>query len=293
MATAFPVSLSFGVDIEAVIAVARIAGERILSIYEGERDNWQVEQKSDDSPLTRADKEANALICAELARIAPHIPIVSEENTAVPFEVRKSYQYFWCVDPLDGTKEFIKRNGQFTVNIALLRGAVPVLGVVHTPCTDRTHWAAEGRGAYVREAGASADVRLHCAEFSDSDEGLVIVGSASHNTPETDSFVSDYKEPKFIALGSSLKLLLVAEGKAHLYPRLAPTCEWDTAASHVVVTEAGGTVVRAGQCDSKGKLLPGVDWRAELTKQDPVIYNKENPLNPFFVVYGKRRAAAL
>ena len=145
-------------------------------------DGWEVEQKGDSSPLTRADREANALICLELARLAPHIPIVSEENVATPWETRRGYKYCWCVDPLDGTKEFLKRNGQFTVNIALLRcdpsGGVPVLGIVHTPCTGATHWAVAGRGAYLRADGKSADVRLSCAEFSPADTGLVIVGSA-------------------------------------------------------------------------------------------------------------------
>jgi hypothetical protein len=165
-------------------------------------------------------------------------------------------------------------------------------------------------------------VRIHAARFSESDEGLVIVGSASHNTPETDDFVADYKarartrelprlpqtnshiclrltpactlaqSPKFTALGSSLKLLLVAEGAAHVYPRLAPTCEWDTAAAHAIVTEAGGEVLVAGECDSKGKMLPGVSWRDALAKQEAVRYNKPAPLNPFFVVYGARAKKA-
>ena len=131
-------------------------------------------------------------------------------------------------------------------------------------------------------------MRLACAPFRDSDAGLVLVGSASHNTPDTQAFVADYASPQFTQLGSSLKLLLVAEGAAHVYPRLAPTCEWDTAAAHAVVVEAGGAVLAAGECDAKGKLLPGVTWREALAKQLPVVYNKQNPLNPFFVVYGAR-----
>ena len=145
----------------------------------------------------------------------------------------------------------------------------------------------EGRGAWLR-AGDAADVRLSCASFRESDAGLVLVGSASHNTPDTQAFVADYAAPQFTQLGSSLKLLLVAEGAAHVYPRLAPTCEWDTAAAHAVVTEAGGEVLAAGECDSKGVLLPGVAWREALAQQRPVVYNKPNPLNPFFVVYGRR-----
>ena len=145
----------------------------------------------------------------------------------------------------------------------------------------------EGRGAYVRE-GDAADVKISCAQFRETDSGLTLVGSASHNTAETDAFVADYKEPHFTALGSSLKLLLVAEGKAHVYPRMAPTCEWDTAAAHAIVLEAGGCVLQAGVCDGKGKLVEGVEWRSALAAGRSVEYNKPNVLNPFFVVYGTR-----
>jgi 3'-phosphoadenosine 5'-phosphosulfate (PAPS) 3'-phosphatase len=145
----------------------------------------------------------------------------------------------------------------------------------------------EGRGAYVRE-GDAADVRISAASFRESDTGLTLVGSASHNTAETDAFVADYASPHFTALGSSLKLLLVAEGKAHVYPRMAPTSEWDTAAAHAIVLEAGGCVLQAGECDGNGRLLDGVDWRSALARQLPVSYNKPNVLNPFFVVYGRR-----
>lgn len=273
------------VDCQQVVQIAKAACEAILRVYNSEADSWNVEQKADSSPLTRADQEANAVICDGLARIAPHIPIVSEENRQVAYETRKGYQYSWCVDPLDGTKEFIKRNGQFTVNIALLKGSRPVLGVVAVHVDGTIYWAAKGQGAYVQRMGQEAQ-RMMCSVCDLSQPGLVVVGSASHLTQETQDFVSQLKEPTFKQLGSSLKLLMVAEGVAHVYPRLAPTCEWDTAASHIIVEEAGGTVIQAGVCDSKGKLLE--DWQAALAKQVPVQYNKMNPLNPFFVVYGKR-----
>jgi 3'(2'), 5'-bisphosphate nucleotidase len=147
----------------------------------------------------------------------------------------------------------------------------------------------EGRGAYVRQGPADVDERIQCASFAETDAGLIVVGSASHNTAETDAFVAQYKAPSFTQLGSSLKLLLVAEGAAHVYPRMAPTCEWDTAAAHAIVVEAGGEVLAAGECDSKGALLPGQDWRLALQQGQPVRYNKPHPLNPFFVVYGTRR----
>ncbi|PRW61118.1 3 (2),5 -bisphosphate nucleotidase [Chlorella sorokiniana] len=282
------VALTQRVDCAAVVVIAKQACQAILAVYNSEAESWDVEHKADESPLTRADREANAVICEGLARIAPHIPIVSEENRQVAYDTRKGYQYSWCVDPLDGTKEFLKRNGQFTVNIALLRGSQPVLGVVAVPVDGTVYWAAEGQGAYVQRPGGEAQ-RLQAAEVDLSAPGLVVVGSASHLTAETQAFVAQLREPTFKQLGSSLKLLMVAEGAAHVYPRLAPTSEWDTAAAHVIVTEAGGEVLQAGLCDSKGKPLE--DWQAALARQQPVQYNKESPLNPFFVVYGRRQKA--
>ncbi|KAL4856578.1 3'-(2'-),5'-bisphosphate nucleotidase CysQ [Chlorella vulgaris] len=311
------VELSQTVNCQDVVKIARDACHVILQVYNSQAESWNVEHKADDSPLTRADKEANAVICDGLARIgkrrwdnliygwlnffilrkeeflcitpavAPHIPVVSEENQQVAYETRKGYQYSWCVDPLDGTKEFVKRNGQFTVNIALLRGSRPVLGVVAVPVDGTVYWAAKGQGAFVQRTEQDGPQRLQCAEVDMSQSGLVVVASASHLTPETQEFVAQLQAPTFQQLGSSLKLLMVAEGVAHVYPRLAPTCEWDTAAAHAIVEEAGGCVLQAGLCDSKGKLLE--DWKAALAKQIPVQYNKEIALNPYFVVYGRTK----
>ena len=280
------VQLRHDVEVGRVIEIAEGAGRVILEIYNGEDvANWDVTSKSDNSPLTKADREANRYICAELIKLAPHIAIVSEENESVEYEIRKSYQYFWCVDPLDGTKEFIKRNGQFTVNIALVRGATPVMGVVHTPVTGKTHFAVEGCGAFMKVDG-KVD-RIEAAEFSEKDCGLTIIGSRSHGSAMTDEFMAQFDQPNFALLGSSLKLLMIAEGAAHVYPRLAPTSEWDTAAAHVIVTEAGGEVLQAGKCDNKGTPLE--NWRDVLAQKMPVVYNKESFLNPYFVVYGKRK----
>ena len=277
----FGYSVAGSVDVEGVIGLCVAAGDAIMGVYESDASTWDASAKGDGSPLTKADLAANEVICAGLRRMAPHVPIVSEENRQLPYEERKGYAYFWCVDPLDGTKEFLKRNGQFTVNVALCRGDTPVLGVVVTPATGRVHYAVEGQGSWARgraDGHAQAE-RLRCTTFRDSDVGLTLVASASHNTPETDAFIARYAEAKLTSLGSSLKLLLVAEGKAAVYPRLAPTCEWDTCAAHVVVTEAGGKVLRASEAD--GTLIAD--------PKDPVLYNKPHPLNPFFVVYGDRR----
>lgn len=315
------------------------------------------------------------MIAQGLAELAPHVPVVSEEGGAQkPYAQRRRYSLCWVVDPLDGTKEFVKRNGEFTVMIGLVaaggsggkkkskkgegasagggggggeqeeddeeeEGCRAVAGAVHVPCTGKTYYAAEGKGAFVREGAdmspaaqeeieraysraadpaaadakaaaagpppasdkalrAAADAladrgvsarRIACAEFRESDPALALVASASHLSPETEAFCARFLEPAFKQVGSSLKMMLVAEGSAHCYPRLAPTMEWDTAAADVIVREAGGTVLRCGACDGKsGKLLEGVDWRAELARAEPVVYNKRNLLNPYFVCWGRR-----
>mmetsp|Transcript_30816 Transcript_30816/g.68267 ORF Transcript_30816/g.68267 Transcript_30816/m.68267 type:complete len:306 (+) Transcript_30816:120-1037(+) len=283
------IQLTVQVAVEEVISAAQAAGKAILDIYSSEVSKWDVELKSDNSPLTRADKEANKVICAALQRITPHIPIVTEEAAVPPYSVRQKFQYYWLVDPLDGTKEFLKRNGEFTVNIALVQKDVPVLGVVHVPCQGKTYWAVKDKGAWLRQAKGQQE-RIKCAEFSIEDAGLRIVASSSHQSKETEEFVSLFKTPEFMQVGSSLKLLMVAEGAAHIYPRMAPCCEWDTAAADIIVREAGGVVLQAGLCDGNGKGLE--DWKTALMKEQPLIYNKENILNPFFVVFGSRKQAA-
>lgn len=281
---------------EAVCAIALQAGDAIMRVYnEAEADDGGapssvlVRTKTDDSPLTRADLAANEVIVSSLRSLYPHVPIVTEEQKSSEQsyeEHRKRYQYFFCVDPLDGTKEFIKRNGQFTVNIALVQGDRPVLGVVYVPVQKKMYWGVKGKGSYAKVVGEKDVTRLRCRSFSEKDEGLTVVGSKSHSSPIVDGFVSKYSKPDFMSLGSSLKFMLVAEGAACVYPRFAPTCEWDTCASQIIVEEAGGCVVQAGRCSDKGESLE--DWRAVLKKMTPVVYNKKDLLNPFFVVFGKR-----
>lgn len=256
-----------------VIKIAKAAGKIIMSIYDTPTDKWGIELKSDDSPLTRADLEANKHICRELEKLWPAIPIMTEEEKASDFAVRSKWTRYWCVDPLDGTKEFVRRNGEFTVNIALMQSqhgaatARAVLGVVHVPVSERTYFGVLNCGAY-----DGTGKKLRCAEFDENDAGLTLVCSRSHRDERTEKFLSGFNKPVTKAVGSSLKFMLVATGEAHIYPRLAPTCEWDTAASQIIVEEAGGLVLR----ESDGK---------------PMCYNKQELLNPYFVVYGKRRAA--
>ncbi|CAM9642467.1 unnamed protein product [Scytosiphon promiscuus] len=283
------------VDVEKVVDVVRSAGAAIMQVYTEDAkaskiyfclcfllQDWDVQIKTkDNSPLTKADLAANKVICDALTECYPDIPIVSEENKLKPYEERKEYTHFFCVDPLDGTKEFIKRNGQFTVNVGLCEAGVPVLGVVGVPAAEepRTYFAAKGAGAFVETDKEKTRSPISCKEFSEEDEGLCVVASLSHSSPETEAFIAKYKNPSTTSMGSSLKLLLVAEGKAHVYPRLAPTSEWDTCASHAIVTAAGGQVLQhAGGKEGE----PGEDVR----------YNKEEPLNPFFVVYGTRKEPA-
>lgn len=250
------------IDIEIVCKVAKQAGAAIMEIYGTE--NFSVEYKDDKSPLTAADKASHEVIMSGLKKHFPDIPILSEEGVDIPYAVRKEWQRFWLVDPLDGTKEFIKRNGEFTVNIALVEGGQPVLGVVYVPAQDKLYFGTQDGGAFSQqgnEPSAAIKVRTSPAEA-----GLTVVMSRSHPSPELEAYLKDIKVAESLPVGSSLKLCVVAEGKADLYPRLGPTMEWDTGAGQAVVVAAGGTVLR-------------MDSRA-------LEYNKENLLNPYFIVKG-------
>lgn len=246
--------------INEVINIAQNAGDAILKIY-GE-DDFQIESKGDESPLTIADKTANDIICEGLQKISPAIPIISEENKLLPYAERKNWDYAWMVDPLDGTKEFIKRNGEFTVNIALIHNGKSIAGVVYAPVLNLMYYAIEDKGAFVFKNKQWE--KLQANTYKPSDANLRVVCSRSHLNEETQAFVNDYSSPELIAKGSSLKFLILAEQGAELYPRLAPTMEWDTAAAQIILEEAGGSVCIAGS-------------------NNPVVYNKENLLNPHFV----------
>jgi 3'(2'), 5'-bisphosphate nucleotidase len=255
------------ISIEAAIK----AGKKILEVY---KNDFEVETKTDNSPLTEADKKSHLTIKDILSPLS--IDMLSEEGKQMSYDERKSWKKFWLIDPLDGTKEFIKRNGEFTVNIALVENGTPIAGVVHVPVTGKTYYGAQNEGSFVftfNEADEkSVDEYISDAEkLPDASlpEVYTVVASRSHNTPETENFIEErrkqYGEVNCISSGSSLKLCLVAEGKANVYPRLAPTMEWDTAAGHAVAKFAGCKVYNY----ETGKELQ---------------YNKENLLNPWFVV---------
>lgn len=248
--------------LEIAKIAAKAASENILKVYESS--DFAIESKEDDSPLTKADKASHSAIVEYLGTTG--IPILSEEGQEVSFKERNKWEYFWLIDPLDGTKEFIKRNGEFTVNIALINKNTPVLGVVTVPVQDKLYYAIKGSGAFLEAFGETKQLRA--SSFSLDQAALRVVASRSHLNEETKEFMSNFKEPRIVSMGSSLKLISVAEGEADLYPRYAPTMEWDTAAAHIIVTEAGGSVT-----DSDGTHA--------------IVYNKENLLNPYFLVQGK------
>lgn len=249
------------VILEQLVDISRRAGDAILEWYEGD---MGITQKADDSPLTKADLASHEVINAELTRLWPDIPVLSEESADIPWETRKHWQQYWLVDPLDGTKEFINRNGEFTVNIALIRDHKPVMGVVYVPVTDVCYFGARGLGAWRQQGAVDAtaiDVRRPAAEPA------IIVGSRSHANPELASQLNQLGPHELTSMGSSLKFCRVAEGLADFYPRLGPTCEWDTGAAQAVVEAAGGQVVK--------------------TDGSPLAYNsKEVYLNPHFFVFG-------
>lgn len=241
--------------------ISRRAGLAILDWYEGD---MGITQKADDSPLTKADLASHELINAELTRLWPEIPVLSEESADIPWETRQTWQQYWLVDPLDGTKEFINRNGEFTVNIALIRNHQAVMGVVHVPVTNISYFGARETGAF-RQQGSAAPTAIKIRQPAAAP--AVIVGSRSHANPELATQLEKLGPHELISMGSSLKFCRVAEGLADFYPRLGPTCEWDTAAAQAVVEAAGGQVVK----------IDGT----------PLGYNsKEVYLNPHFFVIG-------
>lgn len=247
--------------IEPVAALTTAAGRAILEVY---ATDFEVETKSDDSPLTRADLASHHTLVAGLRELTPDTPIVSEEGGLPEFAERSAWPRYWLIDPLDGTKEFVNRNGEFTVNVALIDAHRPVFGVVHAPVQDKTYVGCTGHGAELRFAdGAPRPIRV----AGRSSDPVRVVGSRSHRGASLDAFLERVGETDLVPMGSSLKFCVVAEGLADVYPRLGPTSEWDTAAAQAVVEQAGGRVLRL---DGK-----------------PLSYNeKEDILNPYFVVAG-------
>jgi len=273
------------------ILAAKDAGRAILDVY---GQDFDISYKDDHSPLTLADRRSHGIIVSHLSDVSGEgLPILSEEGSSIPYQERRRWEYFWMVDPLDGTKEFIKKNDEFTVNIAQIHQTRPILGVIYVPVKDVLYFACEGLGAYrmdnrdILAPGIIESVKNDAAgllekilagsiklpddkhRFEKKDSQITIVGSRSHATKELEAFIEtmrkEYEQVEFISAGSSLKLCLVAEGRADIYPRLGPTMEWDTAAGQVIVEQAQGSVLN-------------------YEMDEPLRYNKKNLLNPWFIV---------
>ena len=259
--------------IDAFINLVNECNKTILNIY---NTDFEVDYKDDESPLTIADKSCNALICFYLEKLnnqlvdeqkvnTDDIVIISEENKNLEYEFRKNKTWCWLVDPVDGTKEFVKKNGQFTVNIGLVENGVPVFGIVSIPVSGEIYYGVKGLGGF--KLHDNITTRLTIDDTKDfTKKKCRIVASASHLNKETQDFIDRFEDPVIISTGSSIKLLFIADDKADVYPRIAPTSEWDTCAAHAVVKYAGGKVL-------------------DYFTLKELQYNKENLLNPYFIVF--------
>lgn len=247
---------------QKIIDIAITAGEAILEIYNQDFVHYQ---KADSSPLTDADLAAHNIIVAHLTQLTPEMPILSEESASIDWEVRRQWDNYWLVDPLDGTKEFINKNGEFTVNIAQIKNGQPVWGVVYVPTTGIIYSGGPELGHAIKITADHNLVTLTVIPVKATNENWTIVGSRSHQSEEFKAFIEKFSAPDIRTMGSSLKICMIAEGSADIYPRLGLTSEWDTAAAHAVLLGAGGIVLNAEE-------------------KIPLTYNqKESLLNPFFI----------
>ncbi|WP_240220386.1 3'(2'),5'-bisphosphate nucleotidase CysQ [Rheinheimera hassiensis] len=243
----------------AIIDIAEQAGQAILEVYQQDNAAFNITGKADDSPLTAADLAAHQLIVKALTALTPELPILSEEAADISWDIRQNWQRYWLVDPLDGTKEFIKRNGEFTVNIALIDNGEPVLGVIHAPVLAKTYYAAKSEGAFVKAAGETSAIQV-----AKPGNTVRVVGSRSHPSPDLAGYLAQFAQHEMVPVGSSLKFCLVADGSADVYPRFGPTMQWDTGAGHIIALEAGATV-----------SFDGISEK---------VYQRENLRNPNFIV---------
>ena len=245
--------------IEQLIEISKDAGKAIMEVYNS---NFGHQIKEDLSPLTKADTLSNNIICEKLKVITPDIPILSEENSDIPFNIRSSWEQYWLVDPLDGTKEFIKKNGEFTVNIALIRDHKPVFGLIHLPVKKHTYWGYDDEGSFFLDQENNIKKISVSKNINDP---IRIVASRSHPSDELNNLLGKIKNYKLLNVGSSLKFCLIASGELDIYPRFGPTSEWDIAAGHAIVNCAGGHI----------QTFDG----------NNIQYNmKDNLINPYFIV---------
>jgi 3'(2'), 5'-bisphosphate nucleotidase len=254
---------SLHILLNKLFPIIKEAGNGILSIY---NTPFDVILKSNKTPLTEADQTSNKIICDALQLISPNIPIISEESINDDYEKRGNYDYCWIIDPLDGTKEFIKKNDEFAINIALCYKNEIILGMVHSPVFNKTAWAVKGSGAYlINECGMIC--RLHCDTFTMDQINVRVLTSRSHISDKVQHYISQLNDPILKPCGSSWKFVMIANNEADYYPRPGTTMEWDTAAPHIIIEEAGGSIYRLDNCEA-------------------LTYNKENLRNPDFAAIG-------
>lgn len=250
--------------IHKTIDLSMRAGSAIMKVYNSDDVSYKV--KKDSSPLTKADLISNEIILKGLSKISPSLPVLSEENSNIDFIERSKWKRFWLVDPLDGTKEFLKRNGEFTVNIALIENGIPIFGVIHLPAYSKTYWGGKSIGAMSKKDGEKSK-KISVSKRKNI--GLKVVSSRSHKNDKLDSYLNNFDSVQNINIGSSLKFCLLAEGKADFYPRLGPTSEWDTAAGEAILKYSGGYLL----------TIEGLKMK----------YNKsESLLNPYFIAASEK-----
>jgi 3'(2'), 5'-bisphosphate nucleotidase len=258
--------MDFLPNVEDIIELAEKAGKAVYQIYMSE--DFQVVIKEDNSPLTKADRLSNEIITAGLREVCPEIPIITEEEYKADYSLRKDWEYCWCIDPLDGTKEFINQNGEFTINIALLKNSRPFFGLIHVPCTKESYYAVSECGAFKCEEGVLMPLKYEASK----DDVVRMVVSRSHITPmeyEYKNMIeSQGYKVEFTQYGAALKQCMIAEGKADVYPKYGQCYEWDTAAGDILVRESGGKVLNIENCEE-------------------LVYNKEDLRNPEFVMFAK------
>jgi 3'(2'), 5'-bisphosphate nucleotidase len=260
----FNINNDHKIDIDKLLAIAKQAGAGILKVYNDDPENSSVTYKADESPLTLADSVSHQIIAVGLAALTPEIPILSEEGKNIPYDERKAWDYYWCVDPLDGTKEFIKRNGEFTVNIALIYKDKPVLGVIYVPVTNIMYFGGSKIGSWK----IAADGGVKHLTLSHKIDNWTAVGSRTHSSDEEAALLAKYNVTNIISAGSSLKFCMIAEGSAQIYYRHGPTMEWDTAAGHAIAIYSGAYMA--------------------MPNGEPFVYNKPSLLNSSFICSASR-----
>ncbi len=254
-------------DISEIESILKIAGDAVMAYYRADNStDYHIELKPDNSPITLADIASNNILLSFLSKKYPHIPVISEESSIADYEFRKNYDYVWLLDPLDGTKEFINKSDEFSINLALIQKGIPVAGFIYLPVNQALYFGLKNKGSFERKNGST--LKLNAQLYTKNEKGIKVVASRSPMDVLTKRLIEELQEPELIYLGSALKFVSIAKGEAVYYPRMIQIMEWDTAAGQIIIEEAGGSLVHAET---------GM----------PLTYNKKSMLNPYFIAYGK------